>query len=398
MANEEENDRLRREGVILFDSIDVERGLEECRRSLVERLLADRLFTIGIIDPAMTAIWRQPEGMRVIDHGENVFQFFFEKEVPWLFKNYIFNIKRWVPDMDVATEDFSTVPIWIQLWGLPEYCKTKELGKKIGDSMGEVLEVGLFLMRGRETRIVKVRVDLDVTKKLQQVIKIAGPNKKIIEIRLKYERIGSFCFLCVHLGHELRNCSSSLSMENHEGDKEEQWGEWLRADQVGRKIKEMKENPNFNQQKAGWQSNDQRKKPTPVSLLRSLAGLSIEEKENSSQLNQGETLGVILMQSEKEATSDSTKAIENAIITKDTTTIPVAEMRVTQDDEAFNINKIGNKKQKLKHLARKVEPGKCSVVGIKRRSSEIETEAEHEDIKVAETGEGASPQLAPKDQ
>ena len=73
----------------------------------------------------------------------------------------------------------------MQLWGMPEHYKTIELGRKIGEKIGAVEEAGIFSMKGREVRIVKVKVSLDVTKVLKEKVKIAGPNKQVVEIALK---------------------------------------------------------------------------------------------------------------------------------------------------------------------------------------------------------------------
>ncbi|XP_016199277.1 uncharacterized protein LOC107640255 [Arachis ipaensis] len=233
LANEDDRKRLKAKRVIFFDDADIKGGLEAYRKSVIERILADKAFIVGTMKLAMYAIWRQPEGFRVIDHGGNTFQFFFEKQdlirvekdIPWLLKNYILNIKRWNKEMEIDIEEFSYVPIWIQLWRLPEYCKTCELGQKIGDIVREVLDVENFFMRGKEARVMKVKVNLDVTQKLKKIVTIVGPNKKIMEIQLKYERIGCFCSCCGHLGHEARSCNNWLDNSTSEDSREKEWSD-----------------------------------------------------------------------------------------------------------------------------------------------------------------------------
>ncbi|KAL4321864.1 DUF4283 domain protein [Arachis hypogaea] len=119
-VSEEERKRLKAVGVILLDDSYIKDGLEVCGRSLVGRIMADKPFSIGTIEPAMFIIWRQPEGFRVVAPGDNTFRFFFkkeqelirvEKETPWLLKNYIANIRRWSKDMEILAIDFSYIPI-----------------------------------------------------------------------------------------------------------------------------------------------------------------------------------------------------------------------------------------------------------------------------------------------
>ena len=88
-------------------------------------------------------------------------------------------------------------------------------------------EVAIFNMKGRESRIVKVKASLDFTRVLKDKLKIAGPNKKVIALALKYERIGFFCHYCYHLGYEGRACSKLLE-DSVKGElRENKIGPWL---------------------------------------------------------------------------------------------------------------------------------------------------------------------------
>ncbi|KAL4316209.1 hypothetical protein AHAS_Ahas15G0262200 [Arachis hypogaea] len=72
---------LEEDQIIEFGEEDIKKGLEKCTRTLVGRLMADHKFSAGTLEVALLAIWRQPVGFKVLDHGGNVFQFFFEKEI-----------------------------------------------------------------------------------------------------------------------------------------------------------------------------------------------------------------------------------------------------------------------------------------------------------------------------
>ncbi|RYQ87864.1 hypothetical protein Ahy_B09g095407 [Arachis hypogaea] len=277
---------LEEDQIIQFGEEDIKEGLEKCTRSLVGRLMADRKFSAGTLEAALLAIWRQPVGFKVLDHGGNVFQFFFEKEIemiriengaPWLFKNYILNLKRWKGEDSMVETEFLKVPIWIQLWGLPEHCKTKELGRKLGRVMGEVMDVDLFILRGKEEQIVKVQIGLDVTKPLRRSMKIAGGDKKVIELQVKYEKIGNFCYYCGFLGHEARGCSKFFEDSAAGKVDEEKWGPWVRAEQFGRMVSSQKENQNPHSDQQSEKKNQRDRKPTPLNLIKSFASLSVNE-------------------------------------------------------------------------------------------------------------------------
>ncbi|XLU57966.1 hypothetical protein S245_052614 [Arachis hypogaea] len=71
---------MKEENVINFEEKDIQGRRKRCERSLIGRLLADRQFLSGTIEAAMNSIWRQPERFKVINHGGNIFQFFFSEE------------------------------------------------------------------------------------------------------------------------------------------------------------------------------------------------------------------------------------------------------------------------------------------------------------------------------
>ncbi|XP_020973148.1 uncharacterized protein LOC107634016 [Arachis ipaensis] len=192
----------------------------------------------------MYSIWRQPEDFKVVDHGENIFQFFFgdekdmlrfERGAPWLFKNYIQNLRRWKEDENNAKIYFVHVLIWIQIRGLLEQFKTKESGRKIGGSFGEVLDVDLFHVRGEEHSIVKIQVNLDVTKSLRRYSKLAGLKNQQLEVALKYERIGTFCNYCGFIGHETRACNFQIEDSLKGEVEEEKWGGLVESRPDGKK-------------------------------------------------------------------------------------------------------------------------------------------------------------------
>ena len=126
-----------------------------------------------------------------------------------MFKNFILNPRRWKDDIRIEEDDFAHVPIWVQLWGMPKHYKTVELSRKIGGKIGDVEEVDFFQMKGKESRILKVKVKLDVAQVLKDSINISRPNKKVVEIAVKYEKIGCFCHFCSRIGHETRYVRSS---------------------------------------------------------------------------------------------------------------------------------------------------------------------------------------------
>ncbi|RYR68534.1 hypothetical protein Ahy_A03g015032 [Arachis hypogaea] len=239
---------------------------------------------------ALKAIWENPEGFSVSDKGDNSFQFFFNKEVdvlriergsPWLFKDYELHVKRWKKNQNCNEEIISNCSVWVQFWGLPESFKTLEVGRKLEEKLGTVLEVGKFQMRDRETRIVKNKINIDVARKVRDQLIVAGPNKKEVEVALRYERLENFCTYCAKLGHEVKNCQDLLKDTKSDMVKEDDIGKFVKASQVGTQIYSEGERT-FNNSTQNQNKATQRKKKSVLNcLLEEFAGMSMQEGKQS---------------------------------------------------------------------------------------------------------------------
>ncbi|XP_057745180.1 uncharacterized protein LOC130963047 [Arachis stenosperma] len=257
--------------VILLEEVDISEGINACSNSLYGRLFASKTFSVGTMGNALKAIWGNPEGFSMSDKGDNYFQFFFNKEVdvlrvergsPWLFKDYVLHVKRWKEDQN-------------------ESFKTLEVGCKLGERLGTVLEVGKFQMRGRETRIVKAKINIEATKKVRDQLIIAGHNKKEVEVALRYERLGKFCTYCAKSGHEVKNCHDLLKDTESDRVKEDDIGEWVKASQVGIRINSKRERTFNNSAQNQNKATQRKKKPVLNCLLEEFVGMSMQKEEQS---------------------------------------------------------------------------------------------------------------------
>jgi hypothetical protein len=63
---------------------------------------------------------------------------------PWVIRNSWLVVQPWDREKDPKDLEFHKVPIWIQLWGLPLYCKTIAMGKHLGSQLGLVEDAALY--------------------------------------------------------------------------------------------------------------------------------------------------------------------------------------------------------------------------------------------------------------
>lgn len=55
--------------------------------------------------------------------------------------------------------NFDKAPIWIQIRGFPPHCRTTQVGRKIGESMGIALDIDSFTINNEQHTILKVMID-----------------------------------------------------------------------------------------------------------------------------------------------------------------------------------------------------------------------------------------------
>ncbi|KAJ1381384.1 hypothetical protein SESBI_45205 [Sesbania bispinosa] len=123
---------------------------------------------------------------------------------PRIFRNSWQSLHRWERNQDFSTLKFTTVPLKVQIWGLPFHCRTQRMGYRIGSCLGEVKDSEIFEVQERES-FIKIMVEFDSTKPLLP-------------------------------GHEEDTCVSSPPAEEKEDPEEGNLGPWLRASQVGRRV------------------------------------------------------------------------------------------------------------------------------------------------------------------
>ena len=60
---------------------------------------------------------------------------------PWSFEDHPLVLCRWERGMTATSVCFTSIPMWVQVWGL--HLLSEEVGKYIGNGLGKVVEVDL---------------------------------------------------------------------------------------------------------------------------------------------------------------------------------------------------------------------------------------------------------------
>ncbi|XP_027151948.1 uncharacterized protein LOC113752002 [Coffea eugenioides] len=225
------------EGIDLDDE-DVELSVQDCRGSLVGRIMGDKIANFTGVKNFTNHVWGYPRNLRVTEIGPNVFQFQFEKEVerervlrggPWIMDNQVLVIREWSAGFEKKIECFRFSPLWIQIWNLPTHWMSSAAGVKIGRVFRNVKDVILPPGGGKEGKHMKILAEIDL---LQPLIRgtTVKLNGEVVWVEFKYERCPDFCYKCGIIGHGDKVCK--LEMNLNQTHREAQFGPWMRAGNI----------------------------------------------------------------------------------------------------------------------------------------------------------------------
>ncbi|KAL0007688.1 hypothetical protein SO802_009190 [Lithocarpus litseifolius] len=212
-----------------------EKTLEEWSLSLLGRFHTTKLINFRAAENHLRCVWKMGwNDLKITDVGDGLFRFKFSMKSqlkwvinngPWSLNNHILLLRRWEKGMTAFSVNFQTVPMWVQVWGLPFDLIIKEAGRDIGQGIGRVIEVDCKAIASGEARFLRVRVDVPLDKPIRGGAPVLSPEGDKVWVAFKYERLSGLCFHCGLLGHEAKACEFTKLKVWEESP----YGEWLRA-------------------------------------------------------------------------------------------------------------------------------------------------------------------------
>ena len=119
---------------------------------------------------------------------------------PWSFNGHTLILYHLQPGEDPLLVPLTHVPFWVQVSELPTGFMSIGVGEQLGNYVGRFMEYDANNNLGSWRNYMRIRVLLDVRLPLKRRKKIRMEDGAWAYIEFKYERMGTFCSLCGHMG------------------------------------------------------------------------------------------------------------------------------------------------------------------------------------------------------
>jgi hypothetical protein len=204
---------------------------------VVGKLLADRILGKEILKTPLVRAWQPTGWVSFKTLGPNLFLIEFEHREdkiqimegrPWKVDSDLFSMADFDGRTPPSELEFEKAEFWVRMLNMPLACMSREMGQRIGASMGTVVDVDVDEDGVGWGEFLRVRIVLDLTKPLSRG-RFLRLRDRTIWITFKYERIPRFCFKCGVIRHGGRGCVRPGGKRLQENENSQEFGPWLRV-------------------------------------------------------------------------------------------------------------------------------------------------------------------------
>jgi hypothetical protein len=213
---------------------DVEHKDVQAKWLAIARVHTDKGFSPSALYADMRSAWNPAKEVRWRQIEDNLFTVQFGClgdwnsamfGGPWLFRNQALILLEYDGFTNPRTIKLDRISVWARVLKLPDNYLEEAVIKGMCRKMGKITEVQIQLPAGYMGAFVRLRVDLDINKKLERFVSITKAGKKDW-YQVKYEKMPTFCNYCGLLGHWYEECGTG----EHDPSKFE-WGDFILADE-----------------------------------------------------------------------------------------------------------------------------------------------------------------------
>ena len=203
---------------IEIDSSSTRTAKEIGKNCALMKVISHKSISLDALRKNMRMLWKPNKGVQISEVEDELFLVEFsdgkdKKKVldmcPWSYEKQLVLLQEFDGVLSPKEIDLKWAPFWIHIFNLPLKCRTKDIRWAIGSKLGEVLEVNVYESGVQWARCLRMRVRIDVTKRLVRGKKITIEGGEGKWVQFKYERLPNFCCRCGLLSHALKDCRES---------------------------------------------------------------------------------------------------------------------------------------------------------------------------------------------
>lgn len=211
-----------------------EKGAKIVAGCLVGKIFTTRSISHEGVRIALQQAWH-PTGVVKVESLKNkifMFKFSLEKdkrrvlsEGPWHFDRALIVLQKPCGIGNVTEQSFSHVLFWVQLHNVPLMCMDTSTIHEIGAKIGKGEDVATDAIGDCFGAYVRVRISIDITKRLKKIIKIQQEDGRETPIGVIYEKLPDYYFCCGFIRHQYKECAQYRGQPKEEMA----YGAWLKA-------------------------------------------------------------------------------------------------------------------------------------------------------------------------
>jgi hypothetical protein len=211
--------------------------VEDLRWCLLGRFLSDRVIHANSMMVRMANVWQPVKGVTIKETNPGLFLFRFnhaldmeavQQNGPWTFDNNTLVLERVQVGTQIENIPLNHVDFWVQVHGLPMGLMKEKVGKSLGDYIGSLVEYDKNNNTSFWRQYMRLRVKIDVRLPLKKDTRVKDREGNWCIVKFKYEKLGTFCFICGIMGHSENRCT--IRFERNEDDGVRGWSNEIRAD------------------------------------------------------------------------------------------------------------------------------------------------------------------------
>lgn len=118
----------------------------------------------------------------------------------------MFHTAQWSSNHSSATPSLSSIQIWAHLTGVPLNLRHQKGLSLVAGLVGDPKETDDFTLNLVNLTLSHVKVELDLTKPVPNVVEFQRQSGEVVEVQVSYPWLPPTCSNCKELGHVVRNC------------------------------------------------------------------------------------------------------------------------------------------------------------------------------------------------